>query len=99
MRKKPHDKRMFIPRIALLVLFAIFSHGCASDDGTVLGSEPPYPYATSNADPASYGADGFTFNKTRPRRSANDFMFYYKRCTLTGERSYYSRTDYWCNEP
>jgi hypothetical protein len=87
---------------SLLLLFAaamssVFLNACATDDGTRLGIEPAYPYATSNADPASYGADGFTFNKKI--RGPNEFMFYYKRCSLTGDRSYYSRTDYFCTDP
>jgi hypothetical protein len=82
-----------------LILIATLLSGCATDDGTRIGSEPANAYANSNADPSSYGADGFTFNKKQFIRPKNDFMFYYKNCSLTGERGYYSRTDYACSEP
>jgi hypothetical protein len=89
--------RNFLIFVATLAVAAL--GGCATDDGTRMGSEPANAFANSNADPSAYGADGFTFNKKQNARSPNDFMFYYKRCTLTGEHSYYSRTDYFCNEP
>lgn len=94
-REQTHSKFLiFAASLCLSLLSA-----CATDDGTRLGSEPPYPYETSNADPASYGADGFSFNKRMKVRDPNEFMFYYKRCTLTGDRSYYSKTEYFCTEP
>jgi hypothetical protein len=89
--------QMFLIFSATFAALALPS--CATDDGTRLGSEPAYPYEASTADAASYGADGFTFNKKMKVRGPNEFMFYYKRCTLTGDRSYYSRTDYFCTEP
>jgi hypothetical protein len=73
--------------------------GCASGDGTRMGNEPANAYLNSNADPSTYGADAFTFNKREHVRPANDFMFYFKNCNLSGERGYYSRTDYWCTYP
>lgn len=88
---------MPLEKVALLILVTTLVAACATDDGTRLGNEPDV--VLTNADPSAYGADGFTFNKKEHIRGPNDFMFYYKRCTLTGDRSYYSKTDYWCNEP
>jgi hypothetical protein len=96
--RKTRDERSTFLKIAAISAVFVLA-GCATDDGTRLGSEPEFPYATSNAEAASYGADGFTFNKKMNVRAPNEFMFYYKRCTLTGDRSYYSRTDYYCTEP
>lgn len=72
---------------------------CAStsDSEYRMGTEPDTPL--SKADPAAYGADGFTFNKLQKRREPNAFMFYFKQCTLEDARSYYSKTSYWCNDP
>lgn len=94
-----HSPTLFRISISAAAFCSFGLHSCATDDGTRLGSEPAYPYATSNAEAASYGADGFTFNKIMKVRGPNEFMFYYKRCSLTGERSYYSRTEYFCTDP
>jgi len=91
---RPFPLLVFVATLATLAIF-----GCATDDGTRLGSEPDVYATSANPDPATYGTDGFTFNKKMMIRSPNNFMFYYKRCSLTGDHSFYSRTDYFCTEP
>ncbi len=35
--------------------------------------------------PASFGADGFTFQRPRKTREKNNFEFYYKKCSVADE--------------
>ena len=90
-------------RLIISAFFTLFfvgaGLGCATESDTRMGTEPENAYANSNADPYSYGADGFTFNKKQKRRAANDFMFYFKHCAQNDDRAYYSRTSYWCTDP
>lgn len=53
----------------------------------------------ARAHPAAYSQDHFTLDKERPERSANDFQFYYKHCTLE-ERQPLPKGGIWaCTEP
>lgn len=99
--KVPFSICLVLSRALTLALVASAFQSCATtEDDTQMGTENMDWYDKSNADPAAFGImDAFTFNKKQKRREANDFKFYYKRCALDGNRSYYSKTSYWCTDP
>jgi hypothetical protein len=73
--------------------------GCATDS-TRFGLESDDHYDANQGDSAAFGAvDGFTFRKTQNIRPMNDFHFYFKHCSMSDDRSYYSKTAYWCTDP
>lgn len=89
-----------LPVMFLGVLVLTLTSCASTDSEYQMGTESTDWYDQSNADPAAFGImDAFTFNKKQKRREANDFKFYYKRCALDGNRSFYSKTSYWCTDP
>jgi hypothetical protein len=84
-------------RIASLIIGLICGlTGCASSD-TRMGTDSDLVYQ-GNADAASFGSDHFTFRKSQKIRPPNDFKFYFKNCIQDDDRSYYSKTSYWCDD-
>lgn len=60
---------------------------------------PEYEYKT-NAHPATYSMDAFAIKKAMPNRSkAQDIDFFFKHCTGSMNRTYYSKTSYTCESP
>jgi hypothetical protein len=81
----------------ILVASIFITAGCSTPD-TRRSTEPDPDSYDSNAHPAAYGMESAFLGKTQKVRPANDFQFYYKNCTQTDNRSYYSKTSYWCND-
>tara|TARA_B100001248_G_scaffold59027_1_gene40120 strand:- start:18312 stop:18545 length:234 start_codon:yes stop_codon:yes gene_type:complete len=70
-------------------LLSLFLLGCASSE------EERYP---AYVHPAAYGADGFPIHAPPPERDHEpDARFYFKECSPTGGRTYYSHTSYVCD--
>jgi hypothetical protein len=84
---------------ASTILICAISISCASKTKTSFGSESETAYEKSQASGHAFALDGFTFRKPMIVRPANDFQFFFKHCSLSDERGYYSKTAYWCTEP
>ena len=78
--------------IAGIFLFALCA--CASAPTSRFGSEP---HLNSNADAASYAAEGFTYSKDMPIHPNSPYRFYFRGCELDDGKVYYSKTSYACN--
>jgi hypothetical protein len=74
-------------KILLLLLFLLL--GCATDDSLDNGARPH---------PASYGMEGFTPPVPRPEREPKKLKFYFKECSVSDSKSYYSSTSYFCDD-
>ena len=60
----------------------------------------PITDADNGAPGAAYAADAMMFRKAMPdRRGSKPWEFYYKHCSQTEGRSYYSKTSYDCAGP
>lgn len=61
------------------------------------------PEVSGQAHPAAYGiTDTFYVGKPQAVRPANDAVFYYKKCSMqsaSGERAFFTKTEYNCNDP
>lgn len=85
-------------RAIFALLLSVFLSACASSrsgkyvwDDTDEGSRAPA---------AAYAADGMYFRKEVPdRRDHKPWEFYYKHCSMAGDRGYISKTSYDCNGP
>jgi hypothetical protein len=84
-------------RFVFLIISPIF-FACTSSEYKQSGD---YDYdANSTAEGSAYAAEGFTFKKKEPMPADTRRMrFYYKKCELSGDESYYSLTSYDCSEP
>ncbi len=70
------------------LLIALFLSACGHES-----KKGPHPRA------AAYAADGFTYDKEQPKRSGNDFDFFYKRCSLMSQKLNNELTEYECSSP
>ena len=85
--------------VILTLALAVSTGACSSKD-TRFGSEPDDSASdSSTADAASWGAGSMMLRKNQKIRPMNDFQFYFKHCSQNDDRSFYSKTSYWCNEP
>lgn len=80
---------------SILFLASFSGVACSSKSDVRRSTEPEY---NSKADAAAYSTDAIFLGKDQKVRPANDFQFYFKNCTQSDERSYYSKTSYWCND-
>lgn len=92
------EEKMKQASLTLLAVAATLVGGCASTSDTRMGTEPEGVYDASTADAAAFGVDHFNYNKRQKVRPPNDFQFYFKNCVQNEQRSYYSRTSYWCQD-
>lgn len=54
----------------------------------------------SQARGAAYAAEPMNISKDEPDHpEIKPWQFYYKRCDMTGDPSYYSKTSYECTDP
>lgn len=81
-----------------LVIIAAITQGCSSSTTRRSTSPDDVTYETSNADAAAYGVDYMFTGKEQQIRPANDFQFFFKKCTQGDKRAHYSKTSYWCDD-
>lgn len=79
----------------VLVSLILLSAGCASEPYMLPESD-----SESTAPGDAFAGAGMYFRKAMPdRRDSKPWEFYYKRCSMNGEESYFSRTAYECSGP
>lgn len=83
---------------AALMASLIFAVSCATSDTRFGSNDPIGDYKNSKADGAAYAAEAMHLRSPQKIRPANDFEFFYKHCLLNDDRTYYSKTSYWCSE-
>jgi hypothetical protein len=84
-------------RLKLLALpFFILLLSCQSTGGWKM----PDTDDGSHANSAAYAADSMMFRKDMPHRDpSSDWEFYYKHCSMNGQRDIYTRDMYDCSGP
>ncbi|MBX3021937.1 MAG: hypothetical protein KF799_09700 [Bdellovibrionales bacterium] len=82
-------------RAFLFCVFLLSVSGCASDPYLLPESD-----SESTAPGAAFTGAGMYMRKPMPdRRDAKPWEFYYKRCSMSGDSSAFSRTVYECSGP